>query len=149
MIKRFKMREIKYRFILKVSGIGISPRDPGYYEETIIKYFTLNELMGGGKFINLHYEYNIHEVIGISQFTGLLDVINKEIYEDDIILNWTVTWLIKWGGDDDYCGFIAERIADELHELFINHNWRNGKVIGNKYINPELLIKKRKRDNLD
>lgn len=142
------MRETKYRFILRVSEIGIRSSYPEYHEEIITKYFTLKELMGN-IFINLHYEYNIHEVIGISQFTGLMDRANKEIYEDDIILNWTVTWLIKWGGDDDYCGFIAERISDEWHELFINHNWRKGKVIGNKYKNSELLIKKRKRDNLD
>ena len=141
------MRETKYRFILRISEIGIKSSYPEYHEEIITEYFTLRELIAG-KFINL-YRYNSIKIIGISLFTGLIDKENNEIYEDDIILNWTVTWVIKWGGDDDYCGFIAERISDEWHELFINHNWRNGKVIGNKYINPELLVKKKKRDNLD
>ena len=140
MIKRFKMRNTKYRFILRVSKIGILPGDTDYHEEIVTKYFTLEELMGS-QFFNFQYEHNIREIIGISQFTGLLDAADKGIYEDDIIFNWTVTWLIKWGGDDDYCGFIAERIADELHELFINHNWRNGKVIGNRFQNRDLLEK--------
>ena len=145
--KTKKMRDTKYRFILRVSEIGIKSSYSEYHEEIITRYFTLRELVAG-KFINL-YRYNTIKIIGISQFTGILDTADKEIYEDDIILNWTVIWLIKWGDEEiDYCGYVAERISDEWHELFINHNWRNGKVIGNKYINPELLIKKRKRDNL-
>ena len=43
MIKRFKMRNTKYRFILRVSKIGILPGDTDYHEEIVTKYFTIEE----------------------------------------------------------------------------------------------------------
>lgn len=73
----------------------------------------------------------------VMQFTGLLDIRGKEIYEGDIIewaYNW---WVIEWE-DSDASFFAVEISMGIMHES--GQEWGgNCEVIGNIYQNPELL----------
>lgn len=66
----------------------------------------------------------------IMQFTRLLDKNGQEIYEGDILEEVLNKGKVYW--NNDISGFIAENIGG-------GHLWRDCKVIGNIYQNPELL----------
>lgn len=84
------------------------------------------------------------------QFTGLYDVDGKEIYEGDIIevYDWgqnaelLVTATVLWDPDDHgwTWGIKGEFYSSTPRfEVDVYDRWRNVKVIGNIYENPELL----------
>jgi uncharacterized phage protein (TIGR01671 family) len=83
----------------------------------------------------------------LQQYTGLKDKNGKEIYEGDILTNVanqsfdyvTKPFVVEWGDEQNYCGFIARILDQKIGELFINKNFLNCEIIGNIYENPELL----------
>lgn len=131
-----RKRELKFRYILEKNNelrlFDISIID------CEIQTFNLN------RFRQLT-TFEGWSIIDVLQYTGLLDKNKKGVYEGDILSNWTTLWLIKWGDKEiDYCGYVAERISDEWHELFLNHNWHNSEIVGNMYENKDLLEKTKK-----
>lgn len=84
--------------------------------------------------------------------TGRKDKNGKEIYQGDFILNThpmykdfeqcNKPFIIDWANDDEYCGFVARRKGQEIGELFLNRDFENCEIIGNKWENPELWEEK-------
>lgn len=73
----------------------------------------------------------------VMQFTGLLDVNGKEIYEGDIISIWGTTLKVYW--EDSDASFMAETLDDNAM-CESGQEWSGRcEVIGNIYENPELL----------
>ena len=73
----------------------------------------------------------------IGQFTGLLDCDNKEIYEDDIISFGNG----KVGSVEFVQGcFVVNCGGKNVFALYDVRDW-NVKILGNRFENPELLIK--------
>lgn len=78
--------------------------------------------------INHIYTVDDHELV-VQQFTGLLDVNNKEIYEGDIIIRHGERKAVEFFSGDsfDFQGFDIEQVFGK---------WE---IIGNIFENPELL----------
>ncbi len=87
----------------------------------------------------------------IQQFTGLLDINGKEIYEGDICerKNWTGIYYVRWSKD----GYFWCDVNEDDEEFYKNRDssydadrLRNGinecKIIGNIFENPELIENK-------
>jgi len=74
------------------------------------------------------------------RFTGLHDKNGKEIYEGDILSYPTHGgyYLIKWLYEDEECGFGCEGDKPSYNYM-LPVVWKEMKVVGNIYENPELL----------
>jgi len=130
------MRQFKFRVWDKSKNKlslvkSISYADDGYAETVIVepapKLDYYNGLVNGENGV-------------LQQFTGLLDINGKEIYEGDIIKyefpekgrnQVTVRW--SYENEDNHPGF---RLFDEYGQ------YGNRKIIGNIFENPELIEKK-------
>ena len=95
-------------------------------------YFDIYQLIGASKLINKDF-FNL---IKKGQYTGLKDKNGKDIYEGDILQDFTwarpIAFEVKW----EHCGcsYCEDSIGYRLG------NGTNGcEVIGNIYENPELL----------
>lgn len=137
------MREIKFR------GKRI---DNGEWVYGCLVRYSDNSSYIFGDYVDKNEVWKVlTETVG--QFTGLLDVNGKEIYEGDIIKvtgEFAIddSGIIKWSQqEDDYtyhCGFMVdwqEEVKRRSHLSFwANH--REIEIIGNIYDNPELLEEK-------
>ena len=155
------MREIKFRYVLKV--YNTSRDDSAYYEWLELKIFTLNELENNGlnKWILKNCE-GVIETIAKDQWTGLKDKNRKEIFEGDIVrggisYDWreNETGIVEFGlfesdnsgdeyGSNEVCGWNikAIKLEDEDDRVTGEFIWKKLRIIGNIYENPELLEKK-------
>jgi len=75
----------------------------------------------------------------VQQFTGLLDLENKEIYEGDILLLENKgPWIPFWNNDGVARFDIKNKNGDTA--TFASYSYTNGwKIIGNIFETPELL----------
>ena len=74
----------------------------------------------------------------VGQFTGLFDVDGKEIYEDDILSfdDGKIGTVEFFHG----CFVVRYGAGDSVYLLYEVRDW-NLKILGNRFENPELLIK--------
>jgi uncharacterized phage protein (TIGR01671 family) len=87
---------------------------------------------------------NISSFLGdvnkISQFTGLIDINGKEIYEGDIIKYFNRVAQIKYS-DMDACFYLLTEYDKQSFSLChtINDSKKDLEIIGNIFENPELI----------
>lgn len=136
------MREIKFRYVLKV--YNTSRDDPAYYEWLELPIFTLSELEHNGldKWILKNVE-GIIETIAKNQFTGLKDKNGKEVYEGDVLVGLGDTYHVEWDKDEARWLLIYydEHGTQWANSFHLGDN-KDLKIIGNIYENPELLEEK-------
>lgn len=87
---------------------------------------------------------HLYEVIvkELMQFTGLLDKNGKEIYEGDILHNTEHghKFIIQWGiSGESYAGWAGNWLGKDFISPLFNSPLENCEVIGNIYVNPDLL----------
>ena len=99
--------------------------------------------------LGLDYEEVIPETVG--QFTGLIDLNGKKIFEGDIIANYfgEIYGVVEYGessfdsGILKYTGYFCKpsRVYDDgnLYDESDEDYWDRHQVIGNIHDNPELL----------
>lgn len=79
-------------------------------------------------------DYLFFEKTIVTQFTGLLDKNKKEIYDGDVLKDFSgYNWIVSWN-DAHACFQVKSQNA--VAEIIDNGNME---VIGNIYENPELL----------
>ena len=123
-------REIKFKAKCKDNGEWV-------YGSYISNYNNNDWIVQGGDFFAVDSDT-------VGQFTGFYDKDGKEIYEGDILhfVSTKVVYVVYYSIIK--CSFIIAcwNIADEIR---LRNSWTEvllyGKVIGNKYDNPELLEK--------
>ncbi len=113
-------------------------------DEWIEGYYWTNGL--GNYFIkvtqdkeNRYVTDDIEIVTEISQYTGVKDKENNKIFEEDIVTDGIVTYIVSYGRggfvltgvNKSVCYSLTGLPVDELESL---------KIIGNRFDNPELLI---------
>lgn len=120
------MENIKYRFRVRRKRNDVELID--------FFYFTLKDILDGlHKGLKIFYEE--HEILSVDRFTGLFDIKEKEMYENDITKNKQGNFQIVFSEgafmlqDGDYQSLIIT--LDELE----------CEVIGNIHENPELIEK--------
>ena len=113
------MREIKFSYILQ-------QEETGYFTEKIFDYL---DIFSGKAKEFFSGEMRRWAIIAKREYTGLKDKNGKEIYEGDICNNGAVVKFI--GGR-----YILKYIRGWEYLM-----GENDEVIGNIYVNPELLKK--------
>lgn len=139
-------REILFRGIRKdsrewVEGVPIESNMNGegyetfmYTDHTIHNAISLR--VGGGHFGRCVEV--IPETVG--QFTGLLDINGKRIFEGDIVQSATIRnrqWIIEYRNDSEFVGFVPCEIGKVKNSLSTFVAWNTLEVIGNIHLKGE------------
>lgn len=107
------------------------------------KYILIAENLSKGLDIGGWFEGQLFEIIPetASQFTGLKDKNKLNVYENDILLIWTVDGCVKCvvKYDNEDCRFLfCENGGGGMDNYYYDVSER-GIIIGNIFDNPELL----------
>ncbi len=139
------MREIKFRYILKVCNT--CSLDPAYTEWLELPIFTLAELENGrfNRWI-IKEGIRVIETIAKNQYIGLDDKGKKEIYEDDITNNGIIVWV----DDENLSEFVGWHLKDLHKDKYGKYRIHSFyayttpfKILGNIHENPELWEEKK------
>jgi uncharacterized phage protein (TIGR01671 family) len=114
----------------------------------ITQIFTLDEIEAGNQFMVLENEPLLkdYKLIAREQFTGLLDKNGKEIFEGDLLqydgynfklINKEKIYQIKY--DDNLAQYYSYNLENSFDTFLVVRAWKESKIIGNIYQNPELL----------
>jgi uncharacterized phage protein (TIGR01671 family) len=133
-------REIKFKYIWS------NPAKTNFISEI----FTLDEIEAGNQFTVLENEPLLkdYKLIAMVQFTGLLDKNGKEIYEGDLLqydgynfklINKEKIYQIKY--DDNLAQYYSYNLENSFETFLVVRAWKESKIIGNIYKNPELINK--------
>lgn len=105
-------------------------------------YVTINDLLDG---YPTDFLDNPEEELTFQQFTGLLDINGKEIYEGDIVnAKWNGIYQVFWSKESASFNLAKSNIIDK-GAVGGNLNTFDAKtftIIGNIFENPELIEKK-------
>jgi uncharacterized phage protein (TIGR01671 family) len=128
------LRAIKFRVWDKLAKVYILP-DVGYQGHYIM---SLN-----GQFHNLQNGSGGDEYI-VQQFTGLNDKDGKEIYAGDVLYfdNKTMQATLKVKEKQDHNGYGFICYGKNENDLWAFPYYKDIKIIGNIFDNPELVIDK-------
>jgi uncharacterized phage protein (TIGR01671 family) len=135
------MREIKFRALIEKRRIH---NDRVIREREIVKVESIDFNTGRIKYpilSDVHGSQKEVHPLELIQYTGLKDKNGVEIYEDDIIEGFDPKYL----GGDRYVGrvFYWDEEAAFYHGFHEGRPpkrmWKDVKVIGNIYENPELI----------
>ena len=93
------------------------------------------------------YDREVHNAYGnIMQYTGLKDKNGKKIYENDLLqydgynfrlINKEKIYQIRY--DDNLAQYYAYNLENSFDTFLVVRAWKESKIIGNIYQNPELL----------
>ena len=133
-------KEIKFKYIWS------NPAKTNFISEI----FTLDEIEAGNQFTVLENEPLLkdYKLIAMVQFTGLLDKNGKEIYEGDLLqydgynfklINKEKIYQIKY--DDNLAQYYSYNLENSFETFLVVRAWKESKIIGNIYKNPELINK--------
>lgn len=141
------MRQIKFRGRAETSVEGQCKEGEWVFGNLIVNNGNSYIV---GEVVDVDDEYIALEywipVVGVGEFTGLLDKNGKEIYEGDIVgIKILESETIKPQEFTAIVGWDKYKAAFELRDLG-GHDWsfvliQKYEVIGNIYENPELLTK--------
>jgi uncharacterized phage protein (TIGR01671 family) len=131
-------KEIKFKYIWS------NPEKTNF----ITEIFTLDEIEAGNQFTVLENEPLLkdYKLIARIQFTGLHDKNGKEIFESDLLqcdgynfklINKEKIYQIKY--DDNLAQYYSYNLENSFDTFLVVRAWKESKVIGNIYENPELL----------
>ena len=131
-------KEIKFKYIWS------NPEKTNF----ITEIFTLDEIEAGNQFTVLENEPLLkdYKLIARIQFTGLHDKNGKEIFESDLLqcdgynfklINKEKIYQIKY--DDNLAQYYSYNLENSFDTFLVVRAWKESKIIGNIYENPELL----------
>jgi uncharacterized phage protein (TIGR01671 family) len=131
-------REIKFKYIWS------NPAKTNF----ITEIFTLDEIEAGNQFTVLENEPLLkdYKLIARIQFIGLLDKNGKEIFKGDLLqydgynfklINKEKIYQIKY--DDNLAQYYSYNLENSFDTFLVVRAWKESKIIGNIYQNPELL----------
>lgn len=83
------------------------------------------------------YEHTDFKDIELMQYTWLKDMMEKEIYEGDIVTLHNGKYKVIFNTEE--ARFVLRDDEFEMNIPFINNNNKRMEVIGNIYENPELI----------
>jgi uncharacterized phage protein (TIGR01671 family) len=129
---------------LKFKYIWSNPEKTNF----ITEIFTLDEIEAGNQFTVLENEPLLkdYKLIARIQFTGLHDKNGKEIFESDLLqydgynfklINKEKIYQIKY--DDNLAQYYSYNLENSFDTFLVVRAWKESKIIGNIYENPELL----------
>lgn len=126
-------REIKFRAWSQTAKTMYTKVMVGNISDPNSEDYTANSIFIDGEWVNS----DEHDSIEWMQYTGLKDRKGVDVYDGDIVLcdKWNEPQLVFWDKFSFTC-FIPE-IED--YSLAFLAGYKNFKVIGNIYENPELL----------
>ena len=110
--------------------------------------FTLDEIEAGNQFMVLKNEPLLkdYKLIAREQSTGLLDKNGKEIFVGDLLqydgynfklINKEKIYQIKY--DDNLAQYYSYNLENSFDTFLVVRAWKESKIIGNIYQNPELV----------
>ena len=137
-------REIKFRAWDDYSKSFIE--DDEYLIGLNGKFYRMDFYSGVENYEEGNLVWNELQNITLSQFTGLLDKNGKEIFEGDLLqydgynfklINKEKIYQIKY--DDNLAQYYSYNLENSFDTFLVVRAWKESKIIGNIYQNPELL----------
>ena len=110
------------------------------------KFYKMDFYSGIENYEDGNLIFNELDNITLSQFTGLKDKNGKEIFEGDLLqydgynfklINKEKIYQVRY--DDNLAQYYAYNLENSFDTFLVVRAWKESKIIGNIYQNPELL----------